>query len=122
MNEETKQAVDLARDPTTYHWLTYAWVLTLSAWGGIVKFLSRIKHRRSFRDALVDLGVGLVTSTFAGVVTFFICEATKIEPMWSAVAIAISGHMGAEAIRLFQNSMRERFPLIFGRRESDRAE
>lgn len=120
MNEEINQAITIAKDPTSYSWVTYLWVMLLSAWGGMVKFLNNLRDKRvSLKEATLDLVVGMVTSVFVGVVTFYICEATNVSALWSAVCIAIAGHMGAELIRFFQDRLKSRIASIFAQTKND---
>lgn len=106
MNEELKQVADAARDPAAYHWLTYLWVLMISGWGGLVRFLNSMRDRNeSTRAAVFTLIAGLATSTFVGVLTFWLCELAKFQPLSTAICVAITGHMGAEALRLLQNGV-----------------
>jgi hypothetical protein len=86
------------KDPTNYGWITYAWVMIVAAAGGAVNF-----HRKMREGAVRALNftefIGeLITSAFAGVITFWLCEWQGVPPLLSAVFIAISGHMGSRAI------------------------
>lgn len=106
MNEEVRQVADVAKDPASYHWLTYLWVCVVSGWGGLVRFLNSMRERKeTIRQALLTLTIGLCTSTFVGVVTFWLCEMAKFAPLATAVCIAITGHAGAEALRALQNGV-----------------
>lgn len=106
MNEELRQAADAAKDPAAYHWLTYLWVMLISGWGGLVRFLNSLRERReTMRSALLTLSAGLVTSTFVGVLTFWLCELANFQPLSTAICVAITGHMGAEALRLMQSGV-----------------
>lgn len=106
MNEEVRQAANAASDPWAIHWLTYAWVVLMAAWGGLVRFLNSMRRRKeSLRDALFTLFSGLVTSVFVGVLTFYACESAGFEKLNTAICVAITGHMGAEGIRILQNGV-----------------
>ena len=120
MNEEAKQIVEAVKDPLTFHWLTYAWVVILSAWGGTVKFLNNLRGTsRTKREAISEFVIGLITNTFVGVLTFYVCQAMEMDMLWSAVAISVNGYMGVKAIELFHESLQAKFPEIFGRRHSE---
>lgn len=90
------------KDPSTYTWLTYMWVFLLSAWGGLVSFIKKVRTGETRASNLMEFIGELVTSAFAGVITFFLCEASGITPLMTAVLVAISGHMGTRAIFLFE--------------------
>ena len=36
--------------------------------------------------------------TFAGLITFWLCEAAQFNPLVTAALVGISGHMGSQAI------------------------
>lgn len=89
-------------DPASYSLLTYAWVVGLSAWGGVASFCHKLRqgHARPFNVA--ELFGELVISGFAGVISFYLCEAAHTVPVVSAVIVGISGHMGSRAIFLIE--------------------
>ncbi len=86
------------------------WVSTtaLATWGGIVGYAQRLRSGEVFSWRL--LIIDLVISSFAGVLTWLLCEAAGIGGPISAMLIAISGHMGTRAIASLE-AVRER---IFG--------
>lgn len=86
------------RNPFDYSFLTYLWVMSLSAFGGIVNFSRKLRERRASPFRLTEFIGELVTSAFAGLLTFWLCESQGLNPLISAVMIAISGHMGSRAI------------------------
>lgn len=99
-----KEAAKAVKDPTTYSVITYVWVAALSAWGGVVRYFHIIRGKRIPLGRIVcDLIVSIATSIFVGIITFYLCEAAGFEPLWSAVCVAVSGHMGAESLALFRN-------------------
>lgn len=86
------------KDPTTYSLLTYAWIVVLSAWGGTVNFLRKRRSGDARPFNIAELLGELVTSAFAGVLTFWLCEAAGMHPLICAALVGISGHMGSRAI------------------------
>lgn len=97
------------KDPTTYSWLTYAWVAGLSMLGGFVSFAQKVKAGRSRPFNIVELVGELITAGFAGVLTFFLCEAAGIGQIASAPLIGIAGHMGTRAIFLMERWAERKF-------------
>lgn len=82
--------------------LPYVWTILLSCWGGAVShFQNNRKQAKPFnwRELLFDL----VTSSFAGLLTYLFCQAAHIEGPMGAMLVAISGHMGTRAIASLQN-------------------
>lgn len=97
------------KDPTTYSLLTYAWVSLLSAWGGAVNWLRKRRDGTTRPFNFMEFIGELVTSAFAGVVTFWLCEAAGIQPLVTAALVAISGHMGSRAIYHMEQWAKTRF-------------
>ena len=66
------------KDPTTYPLITYAWVLLLSSWGGVVSWLRKRKRGIARPFNVIELIGEIMTSAFAGMLTFWLCEASGI--------------------------------------------
>lgn len=99
MNDEIRQVAESVKGPASYGLVTYAWVVVLSAWGGTVRFIRKVKAgEMSAKQATLTLLGELVTSVFAGVVTFYACEANAVSPLWTAVLVSVAGHMGGKAL------------------------
>lgn len=89
------------KDPNTYWTLTYLWVLLLAGVGGLVRFIRELNQAttpKPLKFIFLKLVGELIVSSFAGVVTFLLCQAMDIDLLWSAVATAVAGHMGGNAI------------------------
>lgn len=103
------------KDPTTYSLITYAWVFILSAWGGAVNFLRKTKAGQARPFNFMELIGELMTSAFAGVLTFWLCQAAEINNLITAALVGISGHMGSRAIFHFEKWAESRFPSSGGK-------
>jgi NhaP-type Na+/H+ and K+/H+ antiporter len=99
----------LEKDPTTYGLLTYAWVFALSAWGGFVSFWRKLKAGKARPFNIMELVGELFTSAFAGVITFWLCQAAALDGLLTAALVGISGHMGSRAIAQMENWASKRF-------------
>jgi len=99
------------KDPATYSLITYLWVGGLSAWGGLVSFFRKRKEGHVRPWNIAELVGELATSAFAGVITFWLCEAAEINPLITASLIAISGHMGTRALFQLEKWAEGRFPM-----------
>ena len=91
--------------------LTYAWVFGLAMLGGAASFVRRVRSGQAKYSNLIELIGELVVSAFAGLVTFFLCQSSKLDPMLTAAFIAISGHMGTRLIFLAEEQLIKRFGL-----------
>lgn len=87
-----------AKDPTTYGMLTYIWVIGLSAWGGAVNFLRKRRAGMVRPFNVTELIGEIATSAFAGLLTFWLCEAAELAPLVTAALVGVSGHMGSRAL------------------------
>lgn len=86
------------KDPTNYSLLTYAWVFSLAMLGGVVSFMRKVRDGVARTFNFTEFIGEIVTSGFAGLLTFWLCEAADLNKLVSAVLIGISGHMGSRAI------------------------
>lgn len=103
------RAPDMVKDPTTYSMLTYVWVSALSAWGGVIRYLNSIRGQEvPVSKMLFEIFINVSTSTFVGIITFYLCEAAAFAPLWTAVCVAISGHMGVESLKLLRTIVSKR--------------
>lgn len=98
------------KDPTSYSLLTYAWVFMLSMMGGVVSFMRKIQqgHARVFN--FMEFVGEIVTSAFAGVITFWLCESAGMSPLITAAMVGISGHMGSRALFVIEEWLKNKFP------------
>ena len=98
------------KDPTSYSFLTYGWVFGLAILGGVVSFMRKLQdgHTRAFN--IVEFIGELVTSAFAGVLTFWMCEHASLSPLVTAAFVGVSGHMGSRAIFLVEGWLAKQFP------------
>ena len=73
--------------------LTYVWVVGVSLWGGLVSFLEK-KDPFSW----IRLFAHLMSSSFAGLMTFYLCQAGSVpEPLTGALC-GVAAHMGTPAL------------------------
>ena len=97
------------KDPSNYTLLTYAWVLALSSWGGIVSFWRKLQTGNARPFNVMELVGEIVTSAFAGMLTFWLAEAAGIYPLVTAALVGISGHMGSRAIAQMEHWASKKF-------------
>lgn len=98
------------KSPENYTLLTYFWVFGLSALGGAVSFMRKVRegHARAWNFA--ELLGEIATSAFAGVMTFYLCEWSGFAPLATAAFVGIAGHMGSKAIALLEGFFETKFP------------
>lgn len=108
------------KDPTTYSLITYAWVFAVSIWGGVVNYSRKRRMGLIERFSITEFIGELMTSAFAGLITFFLCEWSKTPPMLAAALIAISGHMGSRLIFMLEKHLQQRAERIFNDKTGDK--
>ena len=98
------------KSPETYSILTYGWVFALAILGGVVSFMRKLQsgHTRAFN--IIEFVGEIVTSAFAGVLTFWMCEHSGLSPLVTAAFVGISGHMGSRAIFMAEGWLAKQFP------------
>lgn len=81
--------------------LPYLTTVLLAAWGGTVSYIEDLRKSKK-KFSFGDWVYRIITSGFVGVLTYWLCMASGMEfgPL-SAFCIAVSGHMGVEAMRMF---------------------
>lgn len=110
MDNEIKAAAEVVgKTPESYPFFTYLWVIGISIAGGIVSFIRQLRNGTRKPHNLMELVGEVFTSAFVGVVTFWFCEASNISPLWTAVMVAVSGHMGTRAIYIGEKLIIKRF-------------
>ena len=102
----------IEKDPLSYSIITYLWVFLLSMLGGVVSFNTKIRNGHSRPFNIMELIGEIMTSAFAGLITFYLCEASGVAPLMGAAMVGISGHMGSRAIWYFERWATSRLPEI----------
>ncbi|UNU73294.1 phage holin family protein [Moraxella nasovis] len=90
---------------TENQWLqvlvTLPYVLVLSLLGGLASFIMRLNQAtepKPLGKIFLNLFGELFLSGFAGLTTFLLCREWELSLNITAVAVAISGHLGGNAI------------------------
>lgn len=101
MNDEVRAAGAFAKNFAEWssHWLVMAWVMFLAVWGGLVRVVREVKvGEHTWRTLAWIFFVEMMTSGFAGVMTYLACQALRIPENYTAVLVGISGWMGVRAL------------------------
>lgn len=92
----------------------YATTILLSVWGGAANYLSSVRSGKT-KFCTKNFCADLFISSFAGLLTHFLCDSSDITGASAAMLIAVSGHMGTRAIRSFESFFRR----VFGANENE---
>ena len=79
----------MEKDPTSYSLITYTWVFCLAILGGIVNFMRKLQNGQARIFNIAELVGEVVTSGFAGVICFWLCENANISPLVTAALVGI---------------------------------
>lgn len=77
----------------TSGYLTYAWVVGVSLWGGLVSYFEK---KEPF--AWLHLFAHLLSSSFAGLMTYYLCQAGSVPEPLTGVFCGVAAHMGTPAL------------------------
>jgi hypothetical protein len=99
------------KDPSTYSWFTYAWVVGLSSWAGVVSFYRKMNNGEVKIFNITQFIGEIVTSGLVGVITFFLCEYAGFSQLLTAALVGISGHMGSRAIMLMEKVAESKYGI-----------
>jgi len=103
MQEEINRASDAVRDPLSFSYLTYMWVVFFAMWGGFVRILQELKgENRSWRELAWLFFSEMTVSLFVGVLTFYLCELAKFDRLYAVFMISISSYMGGRSLVVFK--------------------
>ena len=81
--------------------VTLPWVILLAIAGGLVAFIRRLNQAtkpQPLHTVFTKLAGELFISGFAGFITYLLCREWEVSANIAAVAVAISGHLGGNAI------------------------
>lgn len=110
MDQEIKMAVETVRDPASIPLITYVWVMLLAGFGCVVRVLRELQNsRKSLRKILFHFIAELLTSCFAGLLTFWLCKAGNVDPFYTAIWTSVAGWMGVRTLTAFESLYKLRF-------------
>jgi hypothetical protein len=104
------QQAAVVKGPFDYSLKLWALMLGLAVVGGFVSWYAKVRRGDLSGTNLQALIGELTTSAFAGVLTFFVCEAMNMAPLYTAATVGIAGHMGTKAIDLVERRLVSRLP------------
>jgi hypothetical protein len=97
------------KSPETISVATHLFMIALAAWGGLTSYLSRVRSGKREPFSAAELIGEMATSGFAGLLSFWACEGSGVAPLYTAVIVGISGHMGGRALFLLEDIIKRRF-------------
>lgn len=75
-------------------WFTYLWVIGISLWGGVVSFF----EKRDEPFTWVRFFAHLSSSSFAGLMTYYVCQYGNVPDPLTGVFCGVAAHMGTPAL------------------------
>ena len=92
----------------------YLWMVILALWGGTASYISRLKQNCGMTFSLAEWVGELTISGFAGLIMSYLCTEMHMSWYMTAVATAITGHMGGRALYLLEGLIRNRMGIATG--------
>jgi hypothetical protein len=94
-------------DPQQHEWwLTTVLMVILSSWAGVVSYLRMLVKGLEFK--MLSFVSHISSSALAGLITVLLCDQYELSIQWTGIACAISGHMGAEAMKIFEDRLKKK--------------
>lgn len=94
--------------PTDFSMITYMWVWGLAIMGGIVSYHQKVRRRGSAQYSIAEFVGELVTAAFAGVLTFYLCQAYGMGQLLTAALVGVSGHMGSRTLAILERMLKDK--------------
>ena len=89
----------------------YFWLVILALWGGTASYISRLKQSSGMAFSLAEWVGELTISGFAGLIMAYLCAEMHMSWYMTAVATAITGHMGGRALYMIECFIRTRLGM-----------
>lgn len=93
--------------PTDFGLITYAWVWGIAIMGGAVSYYQKVRKGHS-KYSIAEFVGEVVTSAFAGILTFYLCQASGMGQLLTAALVGVSGHMGSRALALLESVLKDK--------------
>lgn len=87
-------------------WLAALVAMIAALWGGMASYFRRIESGE--RHSWISAFMHMTMSGFAGLLCWLGCLQFNVPDPITAICTGLSGHMGAEAIRLFEARLKQR--------------
>lgn len=81
-----------------FNLLTALIILLVSAWGGLVQYLIKMKSSVNKHFDLVDLISDIVISMFSGIIVGCIAYSLNISPLATMALAGMAGHSGCKTV------------------------
>ncbi len=94
--------------PEQPEWYTYLGVLLVSMFGGLVRWLNKLKDKKQLGwGAFFELLVGLISSGFVGELTWLLCKSAALSIEISIFLVANAGFAGIWAMEVYQEMLKK---------------
>lgn len=81
---------------------TYAWMIGISALGGIAGYLRKLRQGLTRKFSITEITCEVVISVFAGSITILLCESQGFEKSTTGALVGLAGHLGSRAIYILE--------------------
>lgn len=75
-------------------WFSYLWVMGISLWGGVVSFFEKKGDPFTWGRLIAHLS----SASFAGLMTFYICQYSNVPEPLTGAFCGVAAHLGTPAL------------------------
>lgn len=110
-------AQEKMRNPLNYSLAEYGLMLGVAILGGIVSWIRKVRAGEYPAWSLSQLVGEMATSAFAGLLTFWACEAYSLPPLLTACFAGMSGLASSKVLSLAEGFAQRRAERLLGLRD-----
>ncbi len=102
------------RDPTSWHFATWALALAMAMGGGFVNWYAKVKHSHTRAFNLLELVGEIFTSGFVGTGVFMALDGFEQPISLCAAGAGVGGHMAARLLFILERIVEQKMKRTLG--------
>lgn len=102
------------KNPMDYPLKQYGFILAIAMLGGAVSWWAKVRKGDVQGSNIAALIGELTTSSFAGLLIFWICEYFNVPPVLTAALAGLAGHAGGRGVAWLEETARRKAEASMG--------